>query len=88
MRELISSGSFNKKLGEFLSNHPELQIKTKRTLELLAKDVFYPLLKTHKLSGTLKIFYSANINYQYRIVFLFDKESVILVNIGSHDEVY
>ena len=88
MRELISSGSFNKKLNKFLSDHKELELKTKRTFELLSKDVFYSTLKTHKLSGSLKMFYSANIDYQYRVVFGFDKKNVILFNIGSHDEVY
>ena len=88
MRALISSGSFDKKISKFLSDHRELEVKINRTLELLSKDVFYPALKTHKLSGSLKMFYSANIDYQYRIVFVFDEKNVILFNIGSHDEVY
>ncbi|MBI3459256.1 plasmid stabilization protein [Candidatus Azambacteria bacterium] len=88
MRHLISAGSFDKKLHRFLLNHPDLKNKTKGTLGLLSKDVFSASLETHKLSGSLKMFYGASINNSYRIVFIFDTENVFLLNIGSHDEVY
>jgi len=88
MRNLVSVGSFDKKLSRFLFTHPDLKNKTKRTLELLSKDIFTVSLGTHKLSGNLKMFYGASINYYYRIVFIFDDKNIFLLNIGSHDEVY
>ncbi|MFA6273985.1 MAG: type II toxin-antitoxin system YafQ family toxin [Candidatus Paceibacterota bacterium] len=88
MRKLVSSASFNSKFRKFLKNHSDLEKKTKKAFELLSKDVFSSQLKTHKLSGGLRMFYGADINFQYRIVFGFDNENVYLINIGSHDEVY
>ncbi len=88
MRELVASNYFSKKLGKFLKFHPELEKKTQKTFEILMKDVFLPVLETHKLSGKLKTLYGASINFEYRIVFDFDEKNVFLVNIGSHDEVY
>ena len=43
-------------------------------------------LKTHKLKGKLKDYWSYSINYQYRILFRFlDKETVIYHDIGTHE---
>jgi len=88
MRNLISAGYFDKKLHKFLLNHPDLKNKTKGALDLLSKDVFSASLETHKLSGSLKMFYGASINRSYRIVFIFDTKNIFLFNVGSHNEVY
>lgn len=43
-------------------------------------------LKTHKLKGKLKGYWSYSINYQYRLMFRFvDKQTVIYYDIGTHD---
>lgn len=52
---------------------------------LFRADPFSPSLKTHKLSGKLKEYWSFSINYQYRIVFRFlKKDEVLLVDAGTH----
>lgn len=88
MRNLVNAGSFDKKLRKFVLQHPELRGKIKLVLVKLSKDVYSPSLRAHKLSGNLKLFYGASIDYHYRIVFHFDNENVYLFNIGTHDEVY
>ncbi len=46
-------------------------------------------LKTHKLSGRLQELWSFSVEYDLRIVFYFAEENkVVLVDIGTHDEVY
>ena len=43
-------------------------------------------LKTHKLKGKLKNYWSYSIDYHYRILFRFvDKETVIYYDVGTHD---
>jgi mRNA-degrading endonuclease YafQ of YafQ-DinJ toxin-antitoxin module len=56
---------------------------------LLELDPFHPTLKTHKLQGKLKKYYSCSIDYYFRLIFDFlDNENIQLLDIGSHDEVY
>jgi len=44
-----------------------------------------PRLKTHKLKGRLKKYYSFSVNYQYRIVFHFQSDTdIIFDTIGTH----
>ncbi|MFA4849624.1 MAG: type II toxin-antitoxin system YoeB family toxin [Methanoregula sp.] len=55
------------------------------------EDPFHPSLKTHTLSGVLKGLWSFRITYEHRLVFDFIDESrtqVLLIDIGSHEEVY
>ncbi|MFH1705324.1 MAG: type II toxin-antitoxin system mRNA interferase toxin, RelE/StbE family [Patescibacteria group bacterium] len=49
------------------------------------KDIFSPSLKTHRLKGKLKEFYSYRINQEYRLVFkMSQKDIVIYHDIGTH----
>lgn len=57
-------------------------------------DVFAPVLATHKLSGKLDSLQSCSCGYDCRIVFSIelDKETntevIVLLDIGTHNEVY
>ncbi|MBI4994845.1 type II toxin-antitoxin system RelE/ParE family toxin [Candidatus Peregrinibacteria bacterium] len=63
-----------------------LQEEIKEKLVLFAKNPKYPFLKTHKLKGKLKGFYSFSVNYEYRIVFIFEsKKSAVMLAVGDHD---
>jgi mRNA-degrading endonuclease YafQ of YafQ-DinJ toxin-antitoxin module len=63
-------------------------------LERLAKDVFDPHLRTHKLRGPLEGLWACWVEYDCRIVFAFEADSqgeedmIVLIDIGTHDEVY
>jgi mRNA-degrading endonuclease YafQ of YafQ-DinJ toxin-antitoxin module len=66
-----------------------LQARFWQKLELFIIDPFEPSLKTHKLSGKLKDLWSFSVEYDERVVFYFtEDEKAVLVDIGSHDEVY
>lgn len=88
MRHIQTSPQFQKSVKSFLTKHHELESNLVKLMQGLKKDIFNPKYRTHKLNGSLKMLYSANINYQYRLVFYFDEETIFLVNIGDHDEVY
>ena len=55
--------------------------------ELIFKDNPFDLrLKTHKLHGKLKSFYSFSINSKIRIVFKFiNREKVVFLDVGDHN---
>jgi mRNA interferase YafQ len=61
-------------------------------LTLMEADAFDPRLRTHKLKGELAGCWSASAGYDLRIVFqLIDDDSnpaVLLLAVGTHDEVY
>ena len=77
-----------------IRKNPQLRPVVEKTLKQLEKDCFHSSLKTHKLTGDLANIWSCSIDYQYRILFEFIKDSktqenaILLLNIGSHDEVY
>lgn len=52
--------------------------------KIFRKDPFDPKLKTHKLSGRFKEYYSFSIDYQYRIIFEFNKKDVWFHSVGTH----
>ena len=81
---------FIKKSKKFFKKHPDLTDKFKSIILQLEEDYKTPNLKLHKLKGKLKEFYAVSLTYQYRVVILLkiEDEKIILVDIGTHDEVY
>ena len=88
MRKIVVSRQFEKKLILFLRKRPELETKFSSVLKVLEKDLNHPLLKTHKLHGTLSKFFACSITYEYRLVFSFNDKFIFPHTIGSHDDVY
>ena len=61
-----------------------------RVLKILEINLEHPSLRLHQRKGKLKHLYSISINISYRStldLLITDKE-IILVNIGTFDEVY
>ncbi|MFA6570510.1 MAG: type II toxin-antitoxin system mRNA interferase toxin, RelE/StbE family [Bacteroidota bacterium] len=89
MINLIWDEAFNRKYRKLIKNnssfHSEFQIK----MELFVANQNDPILKTHKLSGKLNDCWASSIDYHFRIVFKkIDENNILLLDIGSHDEVY
>ena len=58
-------------------------------MELFLASPFSPQLRTHKLSGKLKELWAFSVDEDCRVVFEFlGEDKVLLIDIGSHDEVY
>ena len=81
-------------LGNLSKKNPELRERIINVLYLLANDPFTPSLKTHKLTGSLENLWSCSVAYDCRIIFTFSEDEdleesfIVLLNLGSHDEVY
>ena len=89
MIELVWDQKFKRSVKKKLSKSPQLKIKFAAKLKIFEQNPFDPSLKTHKLSGILKDYWAFSIDYDIRIIFKFiDPQTVLLIDIGSHDEVY
>jgi len=90
MIEIKFANGYEKRVIKFLKKHKDVYPKYKKTLELLQNNPHHPSLRLHKLQGKLNEFSSVSINMRYRIVidFIIVDDVIILVDVGSHDEVY
>jgi mRNA interferase YafQ len=91
-RELLQATAFIRALRRFLKRRPQLAAEVEATLQMLSQDAFDSRLKTHKLSGVLEGVWACNAGYDLRILFEFvdheGAEAILLLTVGSHDEVY
>lgn len=77
-------------LPKFKREYKKLPYKIKYLAEekenIFHRNPFDSRLKTHKLSGPLKEFWSFSIDYKYRVIFDFvDNNTVRFYSVGSHD---
>jgi mRNA-degrading endonuclease YafQ of YafQ-DinJ toxin-antitoxin module len=94
LQKLYSTKRFEKAYKKFVKNHPFLQNSIDKTLLILEEDPFSTLITTHNLSGKLYGLLSCTCAYDCRIIFRIEKhkdideEHIILLDIGTHEEVY
>jgi addiction module RelE/StbE family toxin len=87
---LVWTDAFVRAAAAFVRRHPELRSRLAAILRDLESDPFQPHLRYHPLAGRLKGLQAISVSYDYRIILrieITDKE-IILLDIGSHDEVY
>ncbi|MDO9105826.1 MAG: plasmid stabilization protein [Methylovulum sp.] len=87
---LIFTDSYQKRARRFAKQHPELKEQYRKTLLLLAQNPYHSSLRLHPLKGKLAALHSVSINLSYRITLemMITENEIVLVNVGSHDEVY
>ncbi len=90
--KLLLSPTFSRAIKRLLKKDSRFTEGVRETLELLEKDIFHPRLKTHKLKGKLEGRWACSASYDLRIVFKIvqqeDTETILLLTIGTHDDVY
>ena len=87
--EVSFSSTFKRAFKKRIKGNTDLEEKFWKKLELFTLDPYDSILKTHKLSGKLKEFWSFSVDYDERVLFYFtEDENAVFVDIGSHDEVY
>jgi addiction module RelE/StbE family toxin len=87
---IVTPERFLRQARAFFKRHPDLKERFKSVVADLQKDPFSPHLKLHPLKGRLEGCHACSLTYSYRItltIAVVDKE-LILLDIGSHDEVY
>lgn len=94
MRQLVLTFKFKRAFRKFVKRNTDLQQRIEDTLEQMEIDIFAPALGTHKLSGKLDGLQSCSCGYDCRIVFSIEQntemkvEVIVLLDIGTHEEVY
>ncbi len=75
---------------KFLRKHPDIRERLKKVIDDLKDDPFQPHLELHALGGKLDGVFAANISHSYRLTLSLKvtEKEIILLDIGSHDEVY
>lgn len=92
--EVVWSSGFKRSFKKIIKKNPQLKDQIVKVLRLLADDPFIPSLKSHKLTGDLAGLWSCSVTYDCRIIFTLSEDDnllemvILLIDIGSHDEVY
>jgi len=94
-RNVVLSRAFEKSYQKFTNNNRSLKKAIKKALFKLQQDAFDPALRTHRLSGRLAAYLACSCGYDCRILFTIEKdisdpdtENILLLDIGTHDDVY
>jgi len=88
MRKIAFSSSFKKAFKKKLKNNPQIEEVFWEKVGIFLSDPFDQRLRTHKLSGKLKNLLSFSLGYDFRVIFYFEGDQAIFIDIGTHDEVY
>ncbi len=94
MRRLAWESRFRRAFKRHVKDNPAQRDRILRTLRLLTDDPYQAPLKTHKLSGRLGGLWACWVEYDCRIVFAFEpdpqggEDMIVLIGLGTHDEVY
>ena len=94
IQRLIWDKSFKRAFKRIVRKNPQLEDKILAVLELLENDPFTNSLKSHKLRGQLDGLWACSVEYDCRIIYTFEQGSdndngiILLIDIGTHDEVY
>jgi mRNA interferase YafQ len=91
-RRLVPSTGFLRDLKKLRSRNPSLAEAVDAALRLLELDPFHSRLHTHKLKGELASYWACTAAYDLRILFRFihqpGGEEVLLISLGTHDNIY
>jgi len=89
MTEVAYASSFKRAYKRRIGSDPQRKARFLSKLSAFQNDPFDPQLRTHKLSGRLSDLWSFSVEYDLRIIFYFSsQDKAVLIDIGTHDEVY
>lgn len=92
MYQFVWANSFVRSYKKVTKINFAIKEKISSVLKIMSDDPFHPKLRTHKLHGKLNHLFASSIDYEYRLIFSInvveEAPSIILIDIGSHDEVY
>ena len=91
-RTLLRSPAFARDLRGWLKPRPDAATSIEAALEQLSDDAAHPSLRTHKLRGPLAGCWACSVGYDLRVLFEYTQhegaEAILLLAIGTHDQVY
>lgn len=91
-RTLLRSAAFARDLRGWLKSRPGAAADIEAVLEQLSADAAHPSLRSHKLRGSLAGCWACSAGYDLRVVYEIvpheGAEAILLLAIGTHDQVY
>jgi len=90
MFSIVTPAGFLRQARKFFGVHPDLKPRFARLITELQEDPFAPQLKLHPLKGRLDGCHAVRLTYSYRVTLTLaiSEKEIVLLDIGSHDEVY
>ena len=90
MYRLVWTARFMRAAKKFAQTHPDLRPRLAQILRDLESDPLQSHLRLHPLKGKLQGLHAVSVTYSYRITLTLKvtKKEIILLDVGSHDEVY
>ena len=89
MIEATWDKGFKRSYKKRIRNSSRLRKSFWESMEVFLENPFSTSLRTHKLSGKLTGLWAFTVEEDCRIVFEFlGEDRVLLIDVGSHDEVY
>jgi addiction module RelE/StbE family toxin len=94
MRQLVLTEKFKRAYRKFVRRDRKLQGRIEEVLRQMQTNVFAPHLAAHKLGGKLYGLWACSCGYDCRLIFSIEidqkteREVIVLLDIGTHDEVY
>lgn len=83
---LIPSLRFHRDLGKLEHKNERLKIAITKAMGRLQDNPNHPSLRLHKLSG--QSVYSVSVTMSIRMIIAFHGDDIILLRIGTHEDVY
>jgi len=81
--------TFKKSYNKRISNKPKLVLKTAERIKLFQETLNDPILKDHQLKGSKSNLRAFSITGDIRVVYMeVSDEHIILLDIGTHNQVY
>ncbi len=87
-KPIVFSKKFKKNYGRRIQNKKNVKIQFQKRLDLFQKDRDSPTLRDHWLKGSLRDYGSFSISGDIRIIYQEFKEIIVLVDVGTHNQVY
>jgi len=82
----VATVRFNRELLALLKSHRIKESRIRKILHLIQTNPRSQTLKLHKLSGTNN--YALSVDRDIRMIVHFEDDIVLLLRIGSHDDIY
>ncbi len=88
MKQVKRTGHFDRAFKQRVAHHPDLVRLFVAQLELLHDDPSHVGLRNHPLKGKLVDQKSFAVTDNVRVIYRESRRSILLTDIGTHDEVY
>ena len=88
--QLLWTDTYLRTARKFIRKHPDLESELETVLKQLEDDPYAPRLRLHALQGKHRGKHAVSLAYSHRIVLVFRMvaREIVLLDIGTHDEVY